>query len=84
MLFNLNEYVRVKLTQRGRNIHRQQWHAVMDGLRTKYEYHDPDEDKDGWSKWQGWDLMQTFGPHMGMGVDLPFELTIEIVEKDLK
>lgn len=78
--FNINEYFRVKLTPRGKAIHR----AEHDALNARFpsanlEYHEPEEDSDGWSKWQAWSLMQTFGPHISMGFDPPFETTIEVL-----
>jgi hypothetical protein len=30
-----------------------------------------------------WDLMQTFGPHIRLGVEVPFETEIEIVTKEI-
>jgi hypothetical protein len=71
--FNVNEYVRVKLTEEGRAYHRK-WY------RTRYpmlEYRAPDESDDGWSKWQLWSLMQEFGDGIYMGGPMPFSTTIE-------
>ena len=43
-------------------------------------YSKPEEDKDGWSKWQLWSLMRDFGPHIYAGAPLLFETEIEIVQ----
>jgi hypothetical protein len=78
--FNINEYFRVKLTPRGKAIHR----AQHDELNANYPtarllYRAPKEDANGWSEWQAWSLMQTFGAHIVMGFDPPFETNIEIL-----
>lgn len=78
--FNINEYIRVKLTPRGKAIHQ----ALHDELNRRFPgaqliYRPPTEDAEGWSRWQAWDLMQTFGPHISMGFDPPFETTIEVL-----
>jgi hypothetical protein len=81
--FNINHNVRVRLTDFGHQI---VWkrHAELseflksvggpplsgDGATT--------EDNEGWSEWQLWKLMETFGPHIRMGADVPFETEIEI------
>lgn len=38
----------------------------------------PAQDKDGWSRWQAWSLMQDLGPHISMGMNPPFETTIRV------
>ena len=81
--FNINEYFRVKLTPRGKAIHRAEHDAFTAQFpNAKIEYHAPEEDAEGWSKWQAWSLMQTFGPHIAMGFDPPFETTIEVLPND--
>jgi hypothetical protein len=87
MEFNINEYVHVKLTDTGRLIH-QQDHATFvaavptlsDGMKV---YRPPREDAAGWSKFQGWRLMQLFGPHMHLGGNNPFDLTVRFEGKHL-
>ena len=73
MLFNVNETVRVKLTDHGREIHYRQWQAITPTL----PYRPPVEDEDGWCKWQLWDLMSQFGAHVGLGMRMPFDAAIE-------
>lgn len=68
MKFNINNKVRVRLTPRGREILGREKY-----LRT--------EDEFGWSTWQLWVLMSTFGEHVGLGFDPPFETEIELAEK---
>ena len=76
--FNVNEYVHVRLTSRGRDILRaknSQWQAMFPDATWPM----PKEDANGWSRWQLWDLMAHFGEHIVMGLPVPFETTIEIV-----
>ena len=76
MLISINRTVRVKLTDYGREIHHRQWQCQA--LMPHLSYTPPNEDEDGWSEWQLWDLMSTFGPYVGLGEHLPFEVAIEI------
>lgn len=82
--FNVNDYVMVRLTERGKKLHREnhdKFVATMPkGARFKYD--PPKEDKRGWSKWQMWHLMQEFGQHMLMGFDPPFHTDIQIMAED--
>ena len=78
--FNLNESVRVRLTDHGKRLYRQDWERkfkpyVAQGLQVTY--HPPKEDAEGWSEWQLWHLMQEFGPHLHLGCNPPFDLTIQ-------
>lgn len=89
--FNVNEYVWVKLTDYGRECHRKDHDDFVANIRRltgddpKMPYSPPDEDSEGWSRWQGHELMRQFGPHMGIGFGpVPFETTIRLDSKDLK
>lgn len=74
---NINDYVYVRLTQRGRDILR----ANHDMLPTISEYVPPVEDSQGWSKWQLWVLMQELGIHVKLGFETPFEPLIRVAYK---
>lgn len=78
MKFNINDSVKVKLNDRGREILKQQHELLFKDI-PRYKFTPPREDAEGWSKWQMWDLMQTFGPHISLGSKVPFETEIEIV-----
>lgn len=65
---NINDYVLVRLTDVGKEILRKKGFSL------------PKEDADGWSKWQLWSLMNTFGEYTQLGKDVPFETEIEIPE----
>ncbi len=70
MKFNINNSVRVKLTEKG-----------LKALRESHSPHSPpEEDADGWSTWQLWVLMEEIGPHIHGGFGCPIETEIEIVE----
>jgi hypothetical protein len=70
MKFNINDKVRIKVTGYGCEILE---HKDLAWLEK------PDED--GWSEWQLWVVMETFGPYIHLGREVPFETTIEILEK---
>ena len=78
--FNINDYVQVRLTDRGRACLRENYdklNAAYGGKLT-FKHTPPKEDKDGWSRWQAWSLMQDLGPHISMGMNPPFETTIRV------
>lgn len=78
--FNINYAVKVKLTERGFQIHEKYYKE----LRKEYfrlEYLKPEVDEDGYSKFQMWTLMDIFGSHIhiGSGIErLPFDTNILI------
>lgn len=76
--FNLNHHVRVRLTDFGRAEHQRQWQDIAE--LTSLPYTPPKEDAEGWSEWQLWSLMKTFGPCIYMGMPkVPFETDIELL-----
>jgi hypothetical protein len=83
MKINLNDVVRVKLTDHGRAVLATDHAGFWSGRGFSYPYLQPKEDADGWSKWQLWSLMKAFGPHIGMGLDNCFDLTIQTIDKEL-
>lgn len=81
MPLNLNDKVRVRLTDIGREIHRRQFDEFKQRFPAfGYDYSPPKEDADGWSEWQLWDLMGTFGNYISLGCNVPFETTILVLE----
>lgn len=79
MKFNVNNKVRVRLNDYGRQLHREDHAKFWAHIGEKApEYRPPDENADGWSEWQLWALMQDFGPHMGLGMVVPFDTEIEV------
>ncbi|MFH2020093.1 MAG: hypothetical protein ABIJ34_01685 [archaeon] len=68
MLFNMNEYVYVRLRKPGIKILKENDCPL------------PDEDEEGYFKFQLWDLFYIFGNHIYLGCDVPFETDIKIPE----
>lgn len=81
MRLTLNDIVRVRLTDYGRKILREN-HEELKASLPKLAYHPPKEDADGCSKWQLWCLIKEFGPHMHWGGELPFEIEIDLPEPE--
>ena len=83
MEFNVNEKVRVKLTDHGRTVHAADhalfWAGTTLPPEKRPAYMPPKEDAEGWSEWQLWTLMEAFGKHTHMGCKNCFETTIERV-----
>lgn len=86
MKFNMNNYIRVQLTDEGRRIHRANHAALLSALPVEsaaaFPYQPPVEDADGWSRWQGWHLMREFGAWLSITREPPFNLTVEIETTD--
>ena len=78
--FNINQYVQVRLTEHGKKCLRKNYDALAAhfGGKLTFGFKLPTEDKDGWSRWQAWDLISQLGEHITMGFDPPFETTIRI------
>jgi hypothetical protein len=88
--FNINDTVRVRLTDYGRAVLREDWHSTTniyyaspEQRAIRGEYKPPKEDEHGWSEWQLWALMEAFGEHTGNGCRLSFETEIEIVGSEV-
>jgi hypothetical protein len=75
---NINDTVRIRMTVLGRRIARQEiddLNATLNGVVTlRY----PEEDSGGWSRWQLWEVMRTFGAVIGNGMPVPFETEFEL------
>lgn len=78
--FNINNYVHVRLTPHGRECLRKNYNELAShfGGKLSWDFRLPEEDADGWSKWQMHDLMDSLGKYVGMGRELPFETNIRI------
>ena len=71
---NLNEVVKVKLTERGKEIHKK----IHEDIRKEAphligEYKGPIVDAEGYTKYQLWELMGDFGSQMFNGSPPCFE-----------
>jgi hypothetical protein len=76
--FNVNHYVYVRITEQGWKVLEDYFRALdFPPIAREQAYYAPDEH--GWSRFQMWDLMNIFGPSMGMGFGpVPFETTIRL------
>ena len=86
MDFNIKDIAYVQLTDQGRKIIQEKGERFLQDFPcvskelTEYVRKPKKEDAEGWSKWVLWELMQTFGPSMHNGMDVPFKTTIRIGE----
>ncbi len=78
MNFNINNTVKVKLTDYGRRMLEADHYDFWNKQGRLMPYKPPEEDYEGWSEWQLWVLMRNLGPHITLGSDIPFETTIQI------
>lgn len=83
--FNINNYVKVKLTKKGVELLRKEQEAREEELRNyrlsaslDLSLLTPKADDDGYTKFQLWDLMAIFGPHIAQVGELPIETNIII------
>lgn len=80
--FSINDCVKVKLTDFGLQILEQQHDELYARLpvKTKRAWNPPAVDADGYSQFQLWILMNSFGAYLDLGaVNLPFETEIAFV-----
>lgn len=79
---SLNDYVRVKLNECGRLILKQQRKELNEFMQEKgfsgFGELEIKEDAEGYTQFQLWHLMETFGPYMGLTLAMPFEMEIKI------
>ena len=76
MGITLNDYVRVRLNEHGRSILRRQRAELVATLRDPSSLPGdgvPDEDANGWSKWQLWWLISKFSDHVNAGAHAVFD-----------
>lgn len=84
--FNINDNVRVKLNERGLEIHKN-WHdgfleLLPEHVRDKHPYRMPEVDILGYYECQLWSLMEMFGPHIRLGELPPFDTEIFLVVRE--
>jgi hypothetical protein len=78
---NCNQQVRVRLTDVGRRIYRENAKRLNLNLSKEHQIsHAPTLEEDGTYRDQLWSLMRDFGNHMGMESLPPFDMEIEIEE----
>ena len=70
---NLNENIKVKLTDKGKEIYRNYWHDIDDEDVSILEV-----DEEGYCEFQLWHFMKIFGKHFFMLGDSPCETNVKI------
>lgn len=85
---NLNDKVKVKLTDHGKDIYYHQ-NDELNEMRKQYglkpfEPIMPIVDADGYTYFQLWRLMELYGPHIHMASPLPFDVNIVIKSEQEK
>lgn len=74
--FNFNEYVGVKLTQRGLEIHKQNYEKY--DYPNKRPYTPPKVDEQGYTWMQAWMFFQDYGEYFQIGLESPCESNIKV------
>lgn len=69
---NLNDYIKVKLTEYGRKIYRSSFISL--GLPEPHI----NVDEEGYTRFQMHDFINTFGEYIHVGCEMPCEPTIQI------
>lgn len=88
--FNINSYVKVKLTKEGNKILREQYKETLSKMTPQQKkamgrYKPPQVDEEGYAKFKLWQLMNHFGKYMYNGnMNPPFCMDIKIAKEDLK
>lgn len=84
MKFNINNKVKVRLTQAGKDELLAQHDELREAVTSLHPYSDPAEDEQGYSTWQLWVLMSTFGDVMCNGGEMFFDAEIIIPDESNK
>lgn len=81
MKFNINDNIKVKLTNAGVEELKRQHDELKLSFPKIGDFNAPKTDKDGYSTWQMHCIMQQLGHMLDIGGNLPFEANIIIVEQ---
>lgn len=76
--FNINNYVWIKLTEKGEQIRKDNHNTLYGENASKYEMIKHEKNNEGFERWQLWELMQEFGSAMWNGCAVPFETIIKL------
>lgn len=77
MEFNVNNKVKVKVTEFGEQVLRKRHEEVNKHFLESSEFQ-LEKDGEGFTEFQLWELMSIFGEHLYNGAEVPFETTIKI------
>lgn len=74
---NMNSYVKIKLTDEGRKIlenrYAQTNKLIEEATSGRAEKFEPTVDENGYFADSLWSIMKTFGDHVGLGMEVPFD-----------
>lgn len=81
MKFNVNDEILVRLKPHGVDEMKRQHDELKSVVPSVGEFKEPKADAEGYTSFQGWHLMSTFGHMLFAGCEPPFELDVIISEK---
>ena len=85
MKINLNDMIKVKLTEFGKQVHTQRYASInlqIGRILFSMEEAMPKIDSEGYTQYQLWDFMNIFGPYMQLGTpEVIAPLDIEFTPK---
>jgi hypothetical protein len=88
MHFNINDSVRVKLTEEGKRIFLEDakhWRSQLPPAVAKtLPVSLPTTDADGYCSFPMWEFMRLYGPHLHLGCEIPFDARLRFNSEDLK
>ena len=85
MIFNINNYVEIKLTQYGKDILKEKEDKIFTEYPSLKEYlYKYKVNNRGYLKLQLWEVMNIFGDRFCDGCDAPFEMDIKMEVKDVE
>lgn len=80
--FNVNNYVKVKLTELGKNIYQQRM-KELNNMSIRWHFDtEPKLDEEGYYKAQLHEIMNMFGSYCQNGFDIPFETNIILLSQN--
>lgn len=84
LTFNLNDHVLAKLLPQGFVLWHQHFSRMPTELQLPLSHYQAQIDAGGYSKFQAWEFMQIFGPHISLATTDLFEATVILNAVDLK
>ena len=85
MIFNINNYIEIKLTQYGKDILKEKEDKIFTEYPSLKEYlYKYKVNNRGYLKLQLWEVMNIFGSYLGTCCDAPFEMDIKIKSSDVE
>ena len=79
MKFNINNPIKIKLTDKGREIIKKRHEDFWSQRNADIEFKPWPEDEDGWSKQQMYNVFHVFGDYLTVGREPPFETEIDLM-----